>query len=201
MLRLKAEGDSIHWVIVTDMKEGKNFSKSQVNARELEISNVAKEFNFDTVTRLGFSPSGLDLVPLSDVICKMSKFFESVLPEIVYVPFPGDAHSDHRKTYEAASACCKNFRHPSIKKVIACEIPSETEFGLDPEEGAFRPTLLVDISIYLDDKIRIMKNYAGEMGAFPFPRSEEAIRALASYRGSQAGCAAAEAFMILREIR
>jgi len=44
-----------------------------------------------------------------------------------------------------------------------------------------------------------MKIYASEMGEFPFPRSEETLRALAKLRGSQAAYEAAEAFMLLRE--
>lgn len=45
-----------------------------------------------------------------------------------------------------------------------------------------------------------MKIYSSEFGTFPFPRSEQAIRALATLRGATAGCLAAEAFMLLKEI-
>jgi hypothetical protein len=44
-----------------------------------------------------------------------------------------------------------------------------------------------------------MKIYASELGAFPFPRSADAMRALAKWRGSNAGFEAAEAFQLLRE--
>jgi hypothetical protein len=52
----------------------------------------------------------------------------------------------------------------------------------------------------LERKIEIMKIYACEMGCFPFPRSETALRALAAVRGMTAGYEAAEAFMLLREL-
>jgi len=45
-----------------------------------------------------------------------------------------------------------------------------------------------------------MKLYQGEQGEFPFPRSEENIKALARYRGATAGIDAAEAFVSLKEI-
>ena len=201
LLRHKTDGDAIHWLIVTDIDEETGFSKDRVQARDKEITAVAEAFGFDTVTRLGFPTTGLDAAPLTDIITKIAKVFDAIAPEVVYLPFPGDIHSDHRQTFEAASACCKNFRYPSVRKVIACEIPSETDFGLDPEEAPFRPNLLVDISDFLDKKISIMETYDGEMGDFPFPRSEQAIRALAAHRGSQAGCVAAEAFMMLKEVR
>ncbi len=201
LLRHKADGDAIHWLIVTDMENGTGLPKSRIEARNKEITAVTEAFGFASVTRLGLPPSGLDAVPLADIIGKMGKAFESIGPEVIYVPFPGDVHTDHRRVFDAASACSKWFRHPSVRKVIACEIPSETDFGIDPSRRPFRPNLFVDISAHLDEKIRIMETYDGEMGDFPFPRSEPAIRALATLRGSQAGCAAAEAFMVLKEIR
>ena len=44
-----------------------------------------------------------------------------------------------------------------------------------------------------------MKIYDGEMGAFPFPRSEKTLRALATLRGSQSGFESAEAFELVYE--
>ena len=74
-------------------------------------------------------------------------------------------------------------------------------FGLSPEEDPFRPNSYVEISDYLDTKIDIMKIYKSEIQDFPGPRSEQAIRALAALRGSQMGSTAAEAFMLLKEVR
>ena len=44
----------------------------------------------------------------------------------------------------------------------------------------------------------IKKLYKGEIGAHPFPRSEENIRALAITRGAQVGCKYAEGFNIIK---
>jgi hypothetical protein len=44
-----------------------------------------------------------------------------------------------------------------------------------------------------------MDIYSSEMGNFPFPRSHEAIQALARIRGAVSGFKAAEAFELLRE--
>jgi LmbE family N-acetylglucosaminyl deacetylase len=77
---------------------------------------------------------------------------------------------------------------------------SETEFGLSPLVAPFRPNLFIDISENLEEKLQVLAIYAGEMTAFPFPRSEVTVRALAQWRGSQCGCHAAEAFMTIKEI-
>lgn len=201
LLRHRADGDDIHWLIVTAMTEDAGFSAEQIKKRDAEITAVAEAYQFSSVTQLGFTAAGLDALPLGDVVAAMGKTFEAVQPEILYTPFPGDVHSDHRITFDAVSACSKWFRHDSVHQVLACEILSETDFGLDPSKEPFRPNLFVDIRAQLEDKIGIMQTYKGEMGDFPFPRSEQAIRTLAQLRGSQAGLDAAEAFMVLKEIR
>jgi hypothetical protein len=103
--------------------------------------------------------------------------------------------------FDAAIACSKTFRYPCIQRVYAYETLSETEFGMRTDDPGFRPNLFINISAYQDRKIEIMRLYKGEMGSFPFPRSEECMRAQSMLRGSQAGVCAAEAFMVLKEIR
>lgn len=200
LLRHRADGDDIHWLIVTAMSEELGYSPEQIKTRDKEITVVAEAYGFAKVTQLGLPAARLDTFPLGDIITAVGEAFESIKPETVYLPFPGDAHSDHRVTFDAVSACCKWFRYSSVRRVVAYETLSETDFGIDPTQAPFRPNLFVDVSAHLDDKIRIMKTYDGEMGAFPFPRSEQAILALAHRRGSQAGCHAAEAFMVLKDV-
>ncbi|MBM3573316.1 MAG: hypothetical protein FJX52_13310 [Alphaproteobacteria bacterium] len=77
---------------------------------------------------------------------------------------------------------------------------SETDFGLDPAGTGFRPNFFVDISSHLPRKLDIIEHYHSEVGAFPFPRSREALIALARVRGAASGCEAAEAFQLLRHI-
>ena len=59
--------------------------------------------------------------------------------------------------------------------------------------------MFVDVTEFLGKKIKALDVYASEVGDFPFPRSHEAIRALATLRGAASGFKAAEAFELLRE--
>ena len=94
----------------------------------------------------------------------------------------------------------KTFRVPFLKRVLLYETLSETEFAPAIGAGVFAPTCFVDITGYLEKKIAMMSRYESEMKKHPFPRSPESILALATLRGATAGVAAAEAFMVLREI-
>ena len=135
---------------------------------------------------------------MSDLVAGISEAFRSFEPEEVFAPHPSDVHTDHRMVFDAAASCTKWFRYPSVKRVLAYETLSETDFGLGTDQG-FRPNVFVDIEPYLDDKLRAMDIYESELGVFPFPRSHEAIRALAALRGAASGFKAAEAFELLRE--
>ena len=137
---------------------------------------------------------------MSELISKISKIVNIVKPNIIYLPFKGDVHSDHRKIFEATFSCTKSFRYPFIKKIYMIEVLSETEFSLSTKDESFIPNVFVDISEYMDKKIEDMNVYKSEMGSHPFPRSEKNVRALATFRGATANCDYAESFMLLKEI-
>lgn len=197
----RANGDEIHWLIVTAISTEAGFTAERVAQREAEISAASQAYGFAGLHRCDFPTMRLDTVPMAELVDSIGAIVHQVAPDILLLPYRGDAHSDHTVVFDAAAACTKSFRYPSVKGVYAYETLSETEFGLRPDDGGFRPNLFINIADHLDAKIAIMRLFASELGEFPFPRSETAIRAQAQLRGLQAGSAAAEAFVILREIR
>ena len=80
------------------------------------------------------------------------------------------------------------------------ETLSETEFTPALSENAFIPNVFIDISDYLEEKLKIMELYNTEIMPDPLPRSKYSIKALAAYRGSRIGVQYAEAFQSLLEI-
>lgn len=201
LLRHCAEGDEIHWMVVTEMSELDGYSQKKIDQRDKEIEKVAKIYKFKSRNSLGFLTTRLDDIPILDIIETMKSVINSIKPEVIYIPYRNDAHSDHAIVYDAAITCSKTFRQPFIKLICAYETLSETEFGLKPEDPGFRPNLFVNISKYLNKKIKIMSIYKGEFKKFPFPRSDVCLESLARLRGSQAGFNAAEAFLIIKQVK
>lgn len=201
LLRLACEGHPIHWLIMTRMDRDQGYAEGRINAREEEIQRVTSAYGFSRVYRGNLPTTRLDTVPMGELIRVVSSAIEDCQATTVFVPYRNDVHSDHAATFDACIASCKTFRHPSIRKIYAYETLSETEFGMKPEDPGFRPNLFVDVHEWLDRKVEILSLFEGELGNFPFPRSIECVRAQATLRGSQAGVRAAEAFMILKEIR
>jgi LmbE family N-acetylglucosaminyl deacetylase len=197
LLRHKAEGDEINWLICTEL----NVKHPMKNLREEEISKVSKMYGFDSVHQLGLETMRVDEYSMSELVEKFSIIFNKVKPTIVYFPFKSDIHSDHRKVFEAAYSCTKSFRYPFLKKILMMETLSETEFAPSLKEDALVPNVFIDVESYLAQKIEIMRVFESEIGAFPFHRSIKNIEALATLRGATSGCEHAESFMLLKEIR
>lgn len=200
LLRHRAAGDRVHWLIATEMTAEIGATPERTATRDKEIAAVAKHFSFADVHRLSFPAARLDTVPRIELVGALTRIIDAVMPNTVYLPFRGDVHSDHTVLADVCVASTKSFRQRSVRHLRAYETLSETNFQISPGMPAFIPNSFADISPYLDGKVAAMRLYNSEIAAFPFPRSEEAIRALARLRGSTAGCPAAEAFMTLREI-
>lgn len=198
LLRRKAEGVKVAWLIVTGISVEYGWSEERVKQRTEEIKRIEELFGFDEVFTLDFPSTQLDCMAISDLVAAVSRIFVAFKPEEVFVPHPSDIHTDHKVVFDAVASCTKWFRYPSVKRILSYETLSETDFCLGTGPG-FRPNVFVDIEPFLNGKLRAMDIYASELGAFPFPRSREAIQALAVLRGAASGFKAAEAFELLRE--
>ena len=167
---------------------------------EKKINRVSKLYNFDSVQNLQFETAKMDQYNMNEIIEKISKVINKIKPNIIYLPFKEDVHTDHKKVFEASYSCTKSFRYAFIKKIYMMETLSETEFAPSTKKDSFIPNTFIDVSKYMDKKIKIMKVYKSEIDKYPFPRSIRSIKALASLRGSTSGCNFAESFMLLKEI-
>ena len=198
LLRRKAEGGAVAWLIVTSISEENGWSAEKVKQRQGEIEEIADLYSFDEIYSLNFPTTRLDTTPVGDLITAVSGVFQAFNPNEVFLPNPTDVHTDHRVVFDAVASCTKWFRYPSVSRVLAYETLSETDFSLSLG-SRFSPNVFVDIEPFLEDKLRAISIYASELGEFPFPRSLAAIRALAALRGAASGFVAAEAFELLRE--
>lgn len=120
-------------------------------------------------------------------------------PRIIVTHHHQDLNIDHRRVSEAVLTAARPLPGTHVREILAFETPSVTGYG--PVFGDFRPTLFVDIEATLDRKIAALACYGAEIRTFPHPRSEHAVRALATWRGASVGMVAAEAFEVLRIMR
>jgi LmbE family N-acetylglucosaminyl deacetylase len=198
LLKRRAQGGEIGWILMTEMKTENGYSTEAVNQRRIEIENINSFMGFGFFSEMKFATSSLDQVAMALLVDKLSKAIREFEPQEIFLPHFSDVHSDHRVTFEATSSCVKWFRQPNVKRIMSYETVSETGFGLNLNL-AFHPNLFINIEKYLERKVEALNIYSSETDSHPFPRSNETLVALATLRGSSSGFKAAEAFQLLRE--
>ena len=199
LLKRKKNGNDIAWLIVTKISEAHGWEKKQIDLRKDEIKKVSKFFGFSNVYQLNFPTTKLDTIPKSILVKNISDVFKAFKPYEIFVPHLSDVHSDHKVISDIISTCTKNFRYPFIKRILAYETISETEYNLN-NSIKFKPNYFEDITNFLSKKIKVMNIYKSEISKFPFPRSNVSIDAQSKWRGTFVGVEAAEAFELLKQI-
>jgi LmbE family N-acetylglucosaminyl deacetylase len=201
-----ADGDSVSIIFFTDgvgarhLGDDARYESDQVLRNESAIA-AAAILGAAAPTSLGFPDNRLDSVDLLDLVQALEAKSRRIQPSIVYTHWFGDLNIDHRRVYQAVLTAFRPTDDSSVLQIRSFEVPSSTEWGDRSITPRFNPTSYVDISAFLGVKFRAMEAYAQEMRPFPHPRSLEALKALAQWRGAESGLLAAEAFVHIREIR
>lgn len=201
LLKHKAAGDRLDWIIVT-RGHAPQWDETSLSRKEQEIERIGEAYGFDHVERLGFPTMQLDSLPLGTLIKSFSEAIETTKPVQLYLTHSGDIHSDHRIVFDATMSAIKSFNSTKhgITRVLSYETLSSTEAAPANASRAFVPNVFSDITRFIERKLEIMSIYETELQPYPLPRSLESIRALARFRGATMGLEYAEAFMLIREL-
>ncbi|MDO8307690.1 MAG: PIG-L deacetylase family protein [Actinomycetota bacterium] len=143
----------------------------------------------------------LDSVALLTLIQLVEGVVDRVRPTTIYTHFAHDLNVDHRLTSEAVITAARPIPGSQVTTVLAFETASSTEWRAASAATTFAPDWFIDISDTLALKLEALEAYAEEMRPWPHPRSTEAVRHLAQWRGSSVGRDAAEAFAVARHIQ
>jgi len=200
ILKRKSNGEELYWMIITNMTYNNGYSNNDVNARKTEIEKVNEAFGFKQYYSLDFPPGKIDTISFQDIIKKITEVINIVKPHEIFLPYKFDVHTDHQHSFKAIYSCTKNFRFPFIKKILMCDIISETEFAPSITNEIFNPNIFIDVTPYFQKKLDIFKIYNKELMSSPLPRSIESLEAQGRYRGSRIGVKYAECFSLLLEI-
>jgi N-acetylglucosamine malate deacetylase 1 len=141
----------------------------------------------------------MDSVPLLDVVQRLESFLATKQPNVIFTHHAGDLNVDHRITSRAVVTALRPIAGSYATTILAGETNSSTEWE-PPGPQAFQPMEFFDISPFLALKLDALSCYTDELRPWPHPRSLEGVRALATWRGTQSGLNAAEAFATVRRI-
>ncbi len=202
--RLVNEGVEARAVILAEGITSRAMRRSDADTSELrelkkDAQAAAKVIGYKSIDFCDFPDNRMDEVDLLDIIKVVSGFIERYKPDTIFTHHHGDLNIDHRRTCEAVLTACRPVNSYSVERIFSFETPSSTEWNYTYQEP-FTPNVFFDVTDTLEEKINGMACYRSESARFPHPRSPEALRSLAVYRGSNVGFRLAEGFMLLREI-
>jgi LmbE family N-acetylglucosaminyl deacetylase len=198
MARRAAEGDEVH-VVITTRGYPPLFSDEGEKRTRVELLAAHRLVGISQTVILDFPAAGLDTVPHAELNAKLAAVVADIRPEVVFIPFSGDIHRDHQRVFLSALVSLRPDGGRTRRAVYAYETLSETNWGAPYLMPNFVPNVYVDISDYLEIKIRAMETVTSQIKPFPHERSAEALRALATLRGGTVACSAAEAFVLIRQ--
>ncbi|MBI4707530.1 MAG: PIG-L family deacetylase [Candidatus Omnitrophica bacterium] len=143
----------------------------------------------------------LDAIPRKDLVncfereCKLS--IDRIKPTMMILP-AASYNQDHEAVFRAGFTACRPHLpdvKPFQKIVLSCDNPA-ISWSLEREK--FHPTFYVDISKYLDKKLKAVSFHKSQMKPSIHHASLENIENLAKVRGREISVEAAEAFMCHR---
>lgn len=130
---------------------------------------------------------------LSEHIPEMADCIRSLVArehaDYVFTQSATDTHQDHQAVSQATLIACGV--ESRVKLVAEYEVPiSSTKCA------AFEPNAYIEIDI--EKKLEGYTQYKSQVKDGAHPRNPDVVRALARVRGSECGCAYAEAFNVVR---
>lgn len=195
------QGDSVVVLVLTD---GVTARHDVTEPQKAATRKACALLGVSNVWFADLPDQRLDDLPLLEVIRPITQVVREFRPQIVYTHHRGDANQDHRVAFAATLVAARPFGDNPVERVLCYEVASSTEWGPPLAEWAFAPSVYVDIHATLEAKLRAVEVYretfVSEVKPFPHPRSPEAVRIYAQYRGVTVGMPAAEAFVLVRDL-
>jgi LmbE family N-acetylglucosaminyl deacetylase len=199
-------GDEVHILIIAEGITSRDAIRdAQARSSDLSIlrklAHQAKEIlGASSLTFEDFPDNRLDSIDRIEIVKKIEFNIHKHNPEIVYSHHAGDLNIDHRIVHDAVAVACRPLPGVSTRTVLFFEVPSSTEWQLCGRLSPFSPNWFIDIKQTIDIKMKALECYRSELRPWPHPRSLDAIRYLAYWRGASVGVECAEAFMLGRNI-
>lgn len=177
------------------------FSEEFVEQGRYEARKADKLLGVKDTIFLDFPAVMLEDIPRYKLNESLCNIIQEIEPDEVYIPHRGDMQLDHQMIVDAAMVALRPKYKHIVKRIYAYETLSETGWNIPNVQNEFIPNVYEDISETVDKKLEAMDIFKSQLGDFPEARSIGALDALAKYRGATVGMNAAEAFMLIREIK
>lgn len=200
MARHAAAGDAV-FVVVATRGMVELYADHLIDAVRREALAAHQLLGVRETRFFDFPAPALDTVPRYKLASALAALIREWQIQVLYLPHHGDIHADHFHLHHASLVAARPLADCPVRRILAYETLSETEWAPPQKDAVFYPTVFVDISEHLPKKIAAMQCYRSQVKPAPNARALETIEALARYRGATIARHAAESFMLIRDIQ
>lgn len=198
MYKLAQKGHSVNVCILSGEVNARG-NRPSTDELNVDVDSSMNILGVDKVIIGDFPNIEFNTVPHLKLVQFIEKAIIETEAEVVFTHHPADLNNDHLHTSLACQAAVRLFQRRSdikpLKELLFMEVPSATEWSLNRALNQFNPNTFVEVGEEaVCKKIEALSQYRGVMREYPHPRSNEALKGLAAYRGGQAGMVYAEAF-------
>ena len=189
---------------ITSRSDARNTElwKETLEKHHQNVEIARQCIGYHSVQAYNFSDNRFDSHALLDIVKVVEHEKEQFRPDFIFTHHGGDLNIDHQMTFQAVMTATRPMEDEPVKAVFAFETPSASEWQATCDPRHFMPNLYMEISeADLKAKCDAIAAYEFESRTFPHPRSSEALKILAQYRGYTIGKQFAEAFQIVRMIK
>ncbi len=201
--KLSLEGHRVDVLFISDGATSRSAPTADISkllqSRRGAANKACEIIGVKSISFGDFPDNQLDTVSLLSIVKYIEFYIQEFQPSLIFTHHKGDLNIDHQLVSQAVFVASRPQNNCSVKTILACEIPSSTEWNF-AGNNVFTPNWFIDITDTLERKCLALEAYKDELRLFPHSRSIEAIRSLASWRGASIGKSAAEAFMLCRHI-
>jgi N-acetylglucosamine malate deacetylase 1 len=199
--RYSSQGDQVHTLFLADGVSSREKTSELASEVRLESANRAAEIlcTHPPLT-LALPDNKLDTVPLLEVVKGIEAFLSVVRPTVIFTHHGGDLNVDHRVAHQATLTAARPLPGNNIQEIYSFETVSSTEWSTPSIGHPFVPNHFVEVTEFIAQKEKALKQYEEEMRPYPHARSHGSIKAIMKWRGASVGVDAAEAFVCERRL-
>lgn len=196
--KLTKEGNKVDVCVMSAQAQARAF-RPEDNELNDDLNRSTKSLGIGKIYEGDFPNIQMNNVPHLNLVQFIEKAIVESQAEVVITHHPSDTNNDHLHTSLACQAAIRLFQRRSdvkpLKELWFMEVLSSTEWAVNSSLKKFEPNLFIEVGeLGVNKKTIALAQYRGVMRPYPHPRSEEAIKGLAAYRGAQSGCDYAESF-------
>ena len=198
MYKLAKEGHSVNVCILSGEVNARS-NRPSIHELQIDVNSSLQLLGVETVIKGNFPNIAFNTVPHLELVQFIEKVIIDTKADVIFTHHPADLNNDHLHTSLACQAAVRLFQRRAdvkpIKELLFMEVLSSTDWALNKAINQFHPNTYIEVGEQaIEKKIDALAQYRGVMRDYPHPRSKEALKGLALYRGGQAGMNFAEAF-------